>query len=437
MGSAGPVPSRPASGDQERNVRLGLRANLGQLSILVLLNAFVGAMVGLERTVLPLVGTQQFGLSSTTAVLSFIASFGLSKALINVAAGAVADRVGRRRVLMVGWLLGIPVPVLILVAPSWGWVVAANLLLGANQALCWSMTVNMKIDLVGPARRGLALGLNESAGYAAVGLATLAAAAAAAAYGLRSGPFGLGIGIPIVGLALTVVLVRDTSGHVAAETEQLGGPQSPPPPRSGLGNILAFVSWRDRDLFACSQAGLVNNLNDGMAWGLFPIFLSRAGLTLGAIALITAAYPLSWGVLQLGTGSLSDRLGRKPLIVAGMAVQGVALLAMVKVQGEGLWLAAAIALGLGTALVYPTLLAAVSDVAHPSWRASAVGVYRMWRDLGYVVGALAAGLIADVAGIPAAITAVALVTLASALLTLLRLRETLPTHSGSASSASF
>ena len=437
MGSAGPVPSRPASGDQERNVRLGLRANLGQLSILVLLNAFVGAMVGLERTVLPLVGTQQFGLSSTTAVLSFIASFGLSKALINVAAGAVADRVGRRRVLMVGWLLGIPVPVLILVAPSWGWVVAANLQLGANQALCWSMTVNMKIDLVGPARRGLALGLNESAGYAAVGLATLAAAAAAAAYGLRSGPFGLGIGIPIVGLALTVVLVRDTSGHVAAETEQLGGPQSPPPPRSGLGNILAFVSWRDRDLFACSQAGLVNNLNDGMAWGLFPIFLSRAGLTLGAIALITAAYPLSWGVLQLGTGSLSDRLGRKPLIVAGMAVQGVALLAMVKVQGEGLWLAAAIALGLGTALVYPTLLAAVSDVAHPSWRASAVGVYRMWRDLGYVVGALAAGLIADVAGIPAAITAVALVTLASALLTLLRLRETLPTHSGSASSASF
>jgi len=299
------------------------------------------------------------------------------------------------------------------------------------------MTVNMKIDLVGPARRGLALGLNESAGYAAVGLATLAAAAAAAAYGLRSGPFGLGIGIPIVGLALTVLLVRDTSGHVAAETEQLGGPQSPPPPRSGLGNILAFVSWRDRDLFACSQAGLVNNLNDGMAWGLFPIFLSRAGLTLGAIALITAAYPLSWGVLQLGTGSLSDRLGRKPLIVAGMAVQGVALLAMVKVQGEGLWLAAAIALGLGTALVYPTLLAAVSDVAHPSWRASAVGVYRMWRDLGYVVGALAAGLIADVAGIPAAITAVALVTLASALLTLLRLRETLPTHSGSASSASF
>jgi MFS family permease len=437
MGSAGPEASRRASGDQERNVRLGLRANLGQFSILVLLNAFVGAMVGLERTVLPLVGTQQFGLASTTAVLSFIASFGLSKALINLAAGAVADRVGRRRVLMVGWLLGIPVPVLILVAPSWGWVVAANLLLGANQALCWSMTVNMKIDLVGPARRGLALGLNESAGYAAVGLATLAAAAAAAAYGLRSGPFGLGIGIPIVGLALTVLLVRDTSGHVAAETEQLGGPQSPPPPRSGLGNILAFVSWRDRDLFACSQAGLVNNLNDGMAWGLLPIFLSRAGLTLGAIALITAAYPLSWGVLQLGTGSLSDRLGRKPLIVAGMALQGVALLAMVKVQGEGLWLATAIALGLGTALVYPTLLAAVSDLAHPSWRASAVGVYRMWRDLGYVVGALAAGLIADVAGIPAAITAVALVTLASALLTLLRLRETLPTHSGSASSASF
>ncbi len=414
-----------------------MRANIGQFSLLVLLNGFVGAMVGLERTVLPLVGIRQFGLASATAVLSFIASFGFSKALLNFAAGAVADRVGRRRVLILGWCLGVPVPFMILLAPSWGWVVAANLLLGANQALCWSMTVNMKIDLVGPWRRGLALGLNESAGYVAVGLATLAATAAATSYGLRRGPFGLGIGIPIVGLALTFLLVRDTSGHVAAETEQLGGPQSPSPPRSRLGNIFARVSWRDRDLFACSQAGLVNNLNDGMAWGLFPIFLSRAGLTLGTIALITAAYPLSWGVLQLGTGSLSDRLGRKPLIVAGMALQGVALLAIVKVQGEGLWLAAAIALGLGTALVYPTLLAAVSDVAHPSWRASAVGVYRLWRDLGYVVGALAAGLIADLAGIPTAIVAVALVTLASALITLLRLRETLPTQPGTASRARF
>ena len=414
-----------------------MRANIGQFSLLVLLNGFVGAMVGLERTVLPLVGVQQFGLASATAVLSFIASFGLSKALLNFAAGAVADRVGRRRVLILGWCLGVPVPFMILVAPSWGWVVAANLLLGANQALCWSMTVNMKIDLVGPWRRGLALGLNESAGYAAVGLATLAATAAATSYGLRRGPFGLGIGIPIVGLALTLLLVRDTSGHVAAETEHLGGPQSPSPPRPRLGNIFARVSWRDRDLFACSQAGLVNNLNDGMAWGLFPIFLSRAGLTLGAIALITAAYPLSWGVLQLGTGGLSDRLGRKPLIVAGMALQAVALLAIVNVHGEGLWLAAAIALGLGTALVYPTLLAAVSDVAHPSWRASAVGVYRLWRDLGYVVGALGAGLIADVAGIPTAIVAVAVVTLASALITLLRLRETLPVHPGTPSRAGF
>ena len=429
--------ARSAAGRAETRVSLGLRANWRQFALLVLINGFVGAMVGLERTVLPLVGIRQFGLASATAVLSFIASFGLSKGLLNFAAGAVADRVGRRRVLILGWCVGVPVPVLILVAPSWSWVVAANLLLGANQALCWSMTVNMKIDLVGPRRRGLALGLNESAGYAAVGLATLAATAAATAYGLRRGPFGLGIGIPIVGLALTVLLVRDTSRHVAAESEQLGGPQSPPPSRSRLGNIFARVSWRDRDLFACSQAGLVNNLNDGMAWGLFPIFLSRAGLRLGAIALITAAYPLSWGVLQLGTGSLSDQLGRKPLIVAGMALQGVALLAIVKVQGEGPWLAAAIALGLGTALVYPTLLAAVSDVAHPSWRASALGVYRLWRDLGYVVGALAAGLIADVAGIPTAIVAVALVTLASAVVALVRLRETLPTRTGLDSEAEF
>jgi MFS family permease len=414
-------------------VRLGLRANWRQFALLVLLNAFVGAMVGLERTVLPLVGTRQFGLASTTAVLSFIASFGLSKALINLAAGVMADRVGRRRVLMLGWLLGIPVPLLILVAPSWGWVVAANVLLGANQALCWSMTVNMKIDLVGPTHRGLALGLNESAGYAAVGLTTLAAAAAATVYGLRLGPFGLGVGIPLVGLALTLLVVRDTSSHVVKETEQVDERQTLDVAQPGYGEIFARASWRDRDLVACSQAGLVNNLNDGMAWGLFPIFLTHGGVGLGGIALITAAYPLSWGVLQLGTGTLSDRLGRKPLIVAGMALQGVALLAMSKVQGVGLWVATAVTLGLGTALVYPTLLAAVSDVAHPSWRASAVGVYRLWRDLGYVVGALAAGAIADLAGIPAAIVAVALVTLVSAVVALVRLRETLPPRSGPAS----
>jgi MFS family permease len=412
-----------------------LQANIGQFSLLVLLNGFVGAMVGLERTVLPLVGQREFGLASATAVLSFIASFGLAKALVNLAAGAVADRVGRRRVLLLGWCLGIPVPVLILVAPSWGWIVAANLLLGANQALCWSMTVNMKIDLVGPQRRGLALGLNESAGYAAVGLATLAASAAAAAYGLRRGPFGLGIALPIVGLMLTIFFIRETHGHVEAETEQGAESASPLVPRPGLGHIFAQASWRDRDLFACSQAGLVNNLNDGMAWGLFPIFLSHAGLGLVDIALITAAYPLSWGILQLGTGALSDRVGRKPLIVAGMAIQGVALLAMVSVQRVGLWALAALALGLGTALVYPTLLAAVSDVAHPSWRASAVGVYRLWRDLGYVLGALVAGAIADLAGIPAAIVAVAVVTLASAVVAVVRLRETLPTPTPLASKA--
>ena len=437
MSSSEPAPAgsdaKPATG----GVRLGLRANLRQFSLLVLLNGFVGAMVGLERTVLPLVGQREFGLASATAVLSFIASFGLAKALLNLAAGAVADRVGRRRVLLLGWFLGIPVPILILVAPSWGWVVAANLLLGANQALCWSMTVNMKIDLVGPGRRGLALGLNESSGYAAVGLATLAASAAAAAYGLRKGPFGLGIALPIVGLMLTIWLVRDTRGHVEAETEQANKAASPFLPRPSVGRIFAQASWHDRDLSACSQAGLLNNLNDGMVWGLLPIFLSRAGLSLSAVALITAAYPLSWGILQLGTGALSDRLGRKPLIVAGMAIQGVALLAMVKVQGVGLWVVAAMALGLGTALVYPTLLAAVSDVAHPSWRASAVGVYRLWRDLGYVVGALLAGAIADLAGIPAAIVAVALVTLASAVVALVRLRETLPTRTGLASTAEF
>jgi len=417
------------------DIRLGLRANIGQFSLLVLLNGFVGAMVGLERTVLPLVGEREFGLASATAILSFIASFGLSKALVNLAAGAAADRVGRRRVLVLGWLLGIPVPILILAAPSWGWVVAANVLLGANQALCWSMTVNMKIDLVGPRRRGLALGLNESAGYAAVGLATLAASAAATAYGLRRGPFGLGVALPIVGLALTILLVRETRGHMEAEAAPVDRQPISTPRRPTLGHVFAQASWRDRDLFACSQAGLVNNLNDGVAWGLFPIFLSRAGLGLGDVALITAAYPLSWGILQLGTGPLSDHVGRKPLIVAGMALQAIALIAMVGVHGEGLWLVAAVALGTGTALVYPTLLAAVSDVAHPSWRASALGVYRLWRDLGYVVGALAAGAISDLAGIPAAILAVALLTLASAILTFVRLRETLPARSASVANA--
>jgi MFS family permease len=401
---------------------LGLRANLGQFLLLVLINGFVGAMVGLERTVIPLIAQRQFGVASASATLSFIVGFGVVKALTNFVAGGLSDRLGRKSVLVAGWLVGLPVPLLILWAPAWGWIVLANVFLGVNQALCWSMTVNMKIDLVGPARRGLALGLNESVGYGAVGLATVASGALASSYGLRHGPFTLGIAFPVLGLLLSALLVRETRGHVRLEAQHVAAAGS----RPSLGRVFALASWHDRDLFACGQAGLVNNLNDGLAWGLLPLFFTRAGLGLNAVALISAAYPLSWGVLQLGTGALSDRWGRRPLIVGGMALQGLALAAIPLVQGEAAWLGTALALGLGTALVYPTLLAAVGDVAHPSWRASAVGVYRLWRDLGYAVGALLAGVVADIAGIPAAILTVAALTLLSSGVARVRLRETLP-----------
>jgi MFS family permease len=412
---------------------LGLRANLGQFLLLVLINAFVGAMVGLERTVVPLIGHEQFGLASSSAVLSFIVSFGIVKALANFFAGSLSDRIGRKRVLVAGWIIGLPVPLLILWAPSWGWVVVANVFLGINQALCWSMTVNMKIDIVGPARRGFALGLNESAGYGAVGLVTLLSGYLAANYGLRHGPFTVGIAFPVLGLLLSVLFVRETHGHahLEARERQPAAPAQPAlgkPDQPSLGQVFSLTSWRHQDLFACSQAGLVNNLNDGLAWGLLPIFFTHAGLSVEQVAVIAAAYPLSWGVLQLGTGALSDRWGRRPLIVAGMALQALALWAIVLVRGEGPWIGTALALGLGTALVYPTLLAAVSDVAIPTWRASVLGVYRLWRDLGYAVGALLSGVVADLAGIPTAITLVAALTLTSALIAAWRLRETLPSR---------
>ena len=405
---------------------LGLRANWRQFWLLVLVNAFVGAMVGLERTVLPLLAEREFGLASRSAALSFIATFGVVKALTNFVAGRLGDRFGRKHVLVAGWLVALPVPLLIIWAPSWGWIVAANVLLGLSQGLTWSTTVIMKIDLVGPARRGFAMGLNEFSGYLAVACSAFATGEIASRFGLRPEPFYLGIAVSVLGLALSLALVRDTLGHVRHEAAA-----HPVPAAGGAGTpttaqLFGLVSWRHPALFSASQAGLVNNLNDGLAWGLFPLFFAAAGLSLREIGLLAFVYPATWGVTQLWTGTLSDRVGRKRLIASGMMLQGLALVAMVAVRGVLLWALAGVALGIGTAMVYPTLLAAIGDVAHPSWRGTAVGIYRLWRDLGYAVGALLAGALADAFGMAVAIAAVGALTIASGVLVAARMPETMP-----------
>jgi MFS family permease len=406
-------------------IRLGLGANLGQFSLLVLINAFVGAMVGLERTVVPLIGEREFGLASKTAIVSFIVSFGVTKALLNLVAARLSERVGRKPILVVGWLLGLPVPFLIMWAPSWAWIDAANVLLGANQAFAWSMTVIMKVDLVGPERRGLALGLNEFAGYLSVALSAWATGEIASRYGLRPEPFYYGGIVAIVGLGLSVLLVRETRAHVALEIAQSGFRQQPGTAAMSFGRTFAVTTWRDRNLAAACQAGLVNNLNDGMSWGIYPLFFGSYGLGVAAIGVIKAVYPGVWGALQVVSGPLSDRIGRKGLIAGGMLVQAGGIWLTVLAPTYPAWLAGAVLQGLGTAMVYPTLLAAIGDVAHPSWRATSYGVYRLWRDLGYAVGALLAGLVADWLGMAAAIHVVAALTLVSGLVVLIRMRETL------------
>lgn len=392
--------------------QLGLRANLGQFALLVLVNAFVGAMVGLERTVLPLLGEREFGLASRTAITSFIVGFGLSKAVVNLAAARLADRLGRKPVLVAGWLLALPVPWLIILAPNWWWIDAANVLLGASQAMTWSMTVVMKVDLVGPARRGLALGLNEFAGYAAVGLASWATGAIAAATALRPEPFYPGIAIAAAGLVLSLAFVRETRPHARLEAARA---RTPSGPRPSLGRIFLATSAGSASLFAVCQAGLVNNLNDGMAWGLYPLYFAALGLAVDRIGVVKAVYPAVWGVLQAVTGPLSDRRGRKGLIAGGMLVQAAGIWLTVLVPAYPSWLVAAVLQGAGTAMVYPTLLAAVTDHAHPEWRATSLGVYRFWRDLGYAVGALLAGAVADLFGMAEAIHLVAGLTLLSGL----------------------
>lgn len=401
-------------------VRLGLQANWQQFTLLVIVNAFVGAMVGLERTVVPLLAEADFGLVSKSIMLSFLVSFGIVKALANLFAGRLSDRIGRKPILLVGWLVGLPVPFLIIWAPSWDWIVFANILLGINQGLCWSTTIIMKIDLVGAKQRGLAMGLNEFAGYLAVAGSALATGYLAATYGLRPVPFYPGIAFALLGLLLSLFFVQETHAHVRHEVNQ----HATPAPTLSFAHILLLTSWRNRTLFAASQTGMVNNLNDGVVWGLLPIFLAGAGLPLEQVAVIAATYPGVWSVTQIFTGALSDRWGRKGLIVAGMWVQAIAILLFVLSQGFALWIGSAVLLGVGTAMVYPTLLATISDVAHPEWRASAVGVYRLWRDGGYAVGALSAGLLADAFGLSVAIIAVGGLTFLSGVITAALMDET-------------
>ncbi|HEX5028350.1 MAG TPA: MFS transporter [Gaiellaceae bacterium] len=391
---------------------LGLRANAAQFALLVGLNALVGAMVGLERSVLPLIGSDEFGIESTAAILAFVVAFGAAKALANLVSGELAERLGRKRLLVLGWLVALPVPVLIGLAPSWWYVVLANLLLGVNQGFAWSMTVVMKIDLAGPNRRGLALGLNEAAGYLGVAIAAFGTGALAASYAPRTIVWVGAAAVAVTGLVVSALAVQDTAGHVALEQDERLGPA-----HSGLRGAFAYATLRDPVLRSCNQAGLVNNLNDALAWGLAPLYLAANGASVREIAIVAAAYPLVWGAGQLVTGWISDHIGRKPLIVGGMLVQAAALAMLV--AGGGAFapsLAAALVLGAGTAMVYPTLIAAVSDVTQPRDRARVIGVYRFWRDFGFVAGAIVAGIAADAASPRAAIVIVTVLTATSGLL---------------------
>jgi MFS family permease len=404
--------------------RLGLRENLGQFSLLVVVNAFVGAMVGMERSILPPIAEQEFHLVAKSAVLSFIVVFGITKALTNYMAGRLSDRFGRKHVLVVGWLVAVPVPFLLMWAPTWSWVLFANALLGISQGLTWSTTVIMKIDLAGPQKRGLAMGLNEFAGYVAVAASALAVGVIAATYGLRPEPFFLGVAFVVFGLLLSVLVVRETKHHVAAETSLQGARLTEPTPTPK--EVFWRTTFRNKNLSSVTQAGLVNNLNDGMAWGLFPLLFAAARMSMAQIGTLAAIYPATWGMAQLVTGAWSDRVGRKWLIASGMWVQSAGIGIVVVSSGFAGFALGAATLGLGTAMVYPTLLAAIGDVAHPAWRASSVGVYRLWRDLGYAIGALLAGFTADLVGLPAAMWLVAALTFASGIVVTVRMSETRP-----------
>ena len=412
------TPSRP--------IRLGLRENLGQFALLVGVNALVGGMIGQERTVLPLLADRVFGLTAYTAALTFILAFGATKAATNFFAGTLSDRHSRKPVLVAGWLVALPIPFLLMWAPTWGWIIFANVLLGVNQGLTWSTTVIMKIDLVGPERRGFAMGLNEAAGYGAVAVTALATGFIAARYGLRPEPFFLGVAYAGLGLGLSTLFVRETRDHVHHEAAMHTTTNATLHGGLSTREVFALTSFTEPALSSCSQAGMVNNLNDGLAWGIFPLYFAAAGLSIGRIGVLAALYPAVWGLGQLATGALSDRIGRKSLIVGGMLTQATAIGLIAATTGFWAWASGAVLLGAGTAMVYPTLLAAIGDVAHPSWRATSVGIYRLWRDGGFAVGAILAGIIADVFGIETAIWTVAAITALSGIVVALRMYETHP-----------
>ncbi|MHB8628837.1 MAG: MFS transporter [Aggregatilineales bacterium] len=414
--------------NSSRPLRLGLAANWRQFTLLVIVNGFVGAMLGLERTIVPLIASNEFGLTSISVILSFIISFGIVKALANLFAGRSADRFGRKPLLVAGWLIGLPVPLIVMVAPRWEWIVFANILLGINQGLCWSAAVIMKIDLAGPAGRGRATGLNEFAGYLAMALSTIASGWIAAQTALRPYPFYMGIVFAVSGLLLSVFFVRETRDYARQEAVQY--PSRNETDAVSFWTIFRRVSWQDKTFFSLSQGGLVNNLNDVVIWGLLPLLAVKAGVSVGQAATLGGVYLGVWGSSQLITGPLSDRIGRKLLITGGLWVQAVGIALFVLSSGQPPWLLATGVMGLGTGMVYPTLLAAISDVAHPAWRASALGVYRLWRDSGYAFGALMGGALSDWFGIHLAVATIALLTALSGVITFVLLPET-AAHTGS------
>jgi MFS family permease len=429
--------SKDSGNDKDVTIKQGLRQNLSQFVILIVVNAFVGSMVGLEQTVVPLIGKDIFGIQSNAIILSFIASFGLVKALLNLYAGTLAERWGRKKVLIVGWLFGIPVPFILLFAPDWNWIVFANVLLGVNQALAWSMTVNMKIDLIGKEKRGLALGLNEFAGYLSVAIVGFATGYLASVYGLKPFPFYIGIAFAVIGTLLSWIVVRDTKQFILLETKNHDDDDDVEHKESGLTEsnnsqggltfkqVFAQTSWRNRTLLSVSQAGLVNNLVFGVSWGLFALYFASFNLNVNDIGFLKALHPAVWGILQLGTGTLSDKVGRKTLIYPGMLVQAAGIWVVLFANSMSGWIIGMSLLGVGTALVYPTLLAAISDVAHPQWRATSLGVYRFWRDLGFVFGAIGIGFLADRFGADIAINSVAWIALASGVFVFVMMRETI------------